>query len=138
VFGTQSVYADSHAFVLPHQDNPDEKKRDLVYKFVADLLKGSIDWAGAGHVPAYLPITQAPAYSKLLPQAHYADALKYVKYDPPAWFTGSASNFQGDFAGAVQPALMNGSSADKALKTFMHQVDTRLKQPNPANPKGAK
>jgi hypothetical protein len=33
---------------------------------------------------------------------------------------------------------MPGSSADQALKTFMHQVDTRLKQPNPANPKGAK
>ncbi|WP_029150878.1 extracellular solute-binding protein [Microbacterium indicum] len=137
LYGTPSVYADSHSFVLPHQSSPDEAKRDLTYQFVADLLKNSFDWATAGHIPAYLPITESPDYADLLPQAHYANALDYVVYDPPAWFTGSASNFQGDFAGAVQPALMTGADAGSALDSFLASVDTRLKQPNPADPEVA-
>lgn len=134
LFGTPSVFADSHSFVLPHQSAPDEEKRDLTYRFVADLLKNSFDWASAGHIPAYLPITESPDYANLVPQAHYAEAAELVRYDPPAWFTGSASNFQGDFAGAVQPALMTGAPAETALDRFLAAVDTRLRQPNPADP----
>src|SRR5699024_4137701 len=51
LFGTPAVYADSHAFVLPHQSNPDEAKRRAAYEFMSTLLKDSIEWAGAGHIP---------------------------------------------------------------------------------------
>lgn len=134
IFGTPSVYADSHSFVLPHQSSPDETKRDLSYRFVADLLKGSLGWAEAGHIPAYLPVTESAEYSTLVPQAHYAEAAQHVTYDPPAWFTGSGSNFQGDFGGAVQPALMSGSDSGAALDRFIDTVNVRLLQPNPADP----
>jgi len=134
LFGTPSVYADSHSFVLPHQSSPDDDRRELSYRFVADLLKSSLGWAEAGHIPAYLPVTQSAEYATLIPQAHYAGASEYVVYDPPAWFTGSASNFQGDFGGAVQPALMSGADAGAALDRFVESVNVRLQQPNPADP----
>jgi multiple sugar transport system substrate-binding protein len=134
LYGTPSVYADSHSFVLPHQATPDQDKRDLTYRFVADLLKNSLGWAEAGHIPAYLPVTQSAEYGELVPQAHYADATQYVTYDPPAWFTGSGSNFQGDFGGAVQPVLMTGGDAGAAIDRFIDSVNVRLQQPNPADP----
>lgn len=136
LFGAPSVYADSHAFTLPHQSSPDPQKRDLVYRFVADILKGSFDWAGAGHIPAYLPVTEAPDYADLLPQAHYAEAAEYVVYDPPAWFTGSGSRFQAEFGSAVQNVLLGGDDPSAAIARFRSRLDAQLKTPNPANPEG--
>ncbi|WP_246171751.1 extracellular solute-binding protein [Microbacterium oryzae] len=136
LFGTESVYADSHSFVLPHQNDPDPTKRDLSYRFVADLLKGSFDWAEAGHIPAYLPVTQSPDYADLVPQAHYAEAAEHVAYDPPAWFTGSGSNFQGDFGASVQGALLSGGDPAAAIADFQRRVDAVLSRPNPADPEG--
>jgi multiple sugar transport system substrate-binding protein len=136
LFGTPSVYADSHSFVLPHQMQPDEEKRDLVYRFVADMLKGSFGWAEAGHIPAYLPVTESSEYAGLLPQAHYAEAAEHVTYDPAAWFTGSGSNFQGDFAAVAQNVLFAGSDPAEAIASFERRVNTLLAQPNPADPEG--
>lgn len=138
VFGTRTAYADSHSFVLPHQSHPDAASRDLVYRFVADMLKGSFGWAEAGHIPAFLPVTESAKYAKLLPQAHYADAAKHVRYDPPAWFTGSGSNFQGQFGAAAQPALLGGGSPAEAVARFEAAVKRFLAQPNPADPEGAR
>ncbi|MFE6997013.1 substrate-binding domain-containing protein [Microbacterium sp. NPDC057659] len=138
IFGTRAAYADSHSFVLPHQSRPDEQHRALTYKFVADMLKGSFDWAKAGHIPAYLPITESPEYQDLLPQAHYAEAATYVVYDPPAWFTGSGSNFQGEFGAAAQPALLSGSDPAAAVSRFESRVNRFLSQPNPADPEGSR
>ena len=137
LFGTRTAYADSHSFVLPHQSHPDPASRDLVYRFVADMLKGSFGWAEAGHIPAYLPVTGSPQYADLLPQAHYAEAAGYVRYDPPAWFTGSGSNFQGQFGAAAQPALLGGGSPADAIARFEEAVARFQAQPNPADPEGA-
>jgi multiple sugar transport system substrate-binding protein len=115
---------------------PDEEKRDLVYRFVADMLKGSFGWAEAGHIPAYLPVTESSEYAGLLPQAHYAEAAEHVTYDPAAWFTGSGSNFQGDFAAVAQNVLFAGSDPAEAIASFERRVNTLLAQPNPADPEG--
>lgn len=136
LYGTPAVYADSHSFVLPHQMNPDPAKRELTYQFVADLLKGSFSWAEAGHIPAYLPVTSSPAYADLVPQANYADAAELVTYDPAAWFTGSGSNFQGEFGAAVQDVLLSGADPVAAIDRFESRVNTLLAQPNPADPEG--
>jgi multiple sugar transport system substrate-binding protein len=136
LFGTPAAYADSHAFVLPHQDSPDPAKRKAVYQFVADILKSSLDWAKAGHVPAYLPVTDSSAYAKLEPQAHYAAAADAIVYDPSAWFSGSGSNFQTEFGTAVQPALLSGADAATAVRSFIGTVNTLLSKPNPVDPEG--
>ncbi|MGW8482996.1 extracellular solute-binding protein [Microbacterium sp. NPDC055903] len=136
IYGTPAVYADSHSFVLPHQSSPDEAKRDATYQFVADMLKGSFDWAEAGHIPAFLPVTESADYADLIPQAHYAEAAQHVVYDPIAWFTGSGSNFQGEFGAAVQGVLLNGDDPAAAIDRFEARVNTMLSQPNPADPEG--
>lgn len=136
LFGTPAVYADSHSFVLPHQTNADPAKRDLTYRFVADMLKGSFGWAEAGHIPAFLPVTESPEYADLIPQANYAEAAQHVVYDPTAWFTGSGSSFQGEFGAAVQGVLLSGDDPAAAIDRFEARVNTLLRQPNPADPEG--
>ncbi|GGD63540.1 extracellular solute-binding protein [Microbacterium murale] len=136
LYGTPAVYADSHSFVLPHQTNADETKRELTYQFVADLLKGSFGWAEAGHIPAFLPVTESAEYADLIPQAHYAEAAEHVVYDPTAWFTGSGSSFQEDFGAAVQGVLLSGDDPAAAIDRFEARANTMLAQPNPADPEG--
>ncbi|WP_109211690.1 MULTISPECIES: extracellular solute-binding protein [Microbacterium] len=136
LYGTPAVYADSHSFTLPHQSAPDPEARDLTYQFVADLLKGSLGWAEAGHIPAYLPVTESPEYAELMPQAHYADAAQDVRYDPAAWFTGSGSQFQVDFGGAVQNVLLGGADPAEAITRFRSRMNQQLSLPNPADPEG--
>ena len=134
IFGNEAVYADSHSFVLPHQSSPDREMRGHAYALVAQLLRRSYDWAGAGHIPAYLPVTEGQEYKELLPQAHYAEAADHLVYDPPAWFTGSGSNFHLDFGQIVGSAITSGSGYDEAFESFQRHVDRILSRPNPANP----
>lgn len=136
LFGGNAVYADSHSFVLPHQSAPDEQARNDTYTVVADLLKSSLTWAAAGHIPAYLPIVQDPAYAELTPQAEYAEAADYLVYDPVAWFTGSGSNFVQQFGQIVGGAVVSGSGYAEAAEGFRSYVNTMLAQPNPADPQG--
>ena len=131
LFGTPAVYADSHSFVLPHQDNPDPQKREEVYLFVSTVLKNSISWAQAGHIPAFLPVVDSPEYSKLLPQAHYASAAENLNYDPKAWFTGSGSDFQTFFAENIQSVLLNKSDARAGFAGFVRRLNVLLGKPSP-------
>ncbi len=131
LFGTPAAYADSHAFVLPHQADPDENKRREVYRFVSELFKGSIDWAGAGHIPGYLPVVQSDEYADLMPQAHYAAAAEVLNYDPAAWFTGSGSDFQTYFAENVQGVFLDGSDPVEGIRGFVRRLNVLLAKPNP-------
>jgi multiple sugar transport system substrate-binding protein len=131
LFGTPASYADSHAFVLPHQAKLDEAKRRDVYKFVADMLKGSLSWAEAGHIPAYQPVVESPEYKKLVPQSHYSNAADIINYDPEAWFTGSGSDFQSYFAENVQNVFLGTVKAKDGWDAFVERLDTLLAMPNP-------
>ncbi len=131
LFGTPATYADSHAFVLPRQANLDSVAREDVYAFVAGILKDSFAWAEAGHIPAYLPVVNSPAYAELLPQAHYADAVENLNYDPQAWFTGSGSDFQTFFAESLQSVLLDKTDARAGFQAFVRRLNVLLSKPNP-------
>jgi multiple sugar transport system substrate-binding protein len=132
LYDKAAAYADSHTFVLPHQDDPDPKKREDVHRFVATILKHSVSWGTAGHIPAYLPVDESAAYKKLLPQAHYASASEIVHYDPSAWFTGAGSDFQTDFGNAIQSVLLRQSKPLEGWNAFVQRVNKFLSEPNPA------
>ena len=131
LFGTPAVYADSHAFVLPRQSTVDETKREDVYKMVSTILKDSISWAEAGHIPAYGPVVDSSEYADLIPQAHYAEAAEYLNYDPPAWFTGSGSDFQTYFLDSIQSVILAKDDAATGMKRFVDRVNTQLGRPAP-------
>ena len=131
LFGTPAAFADSHSFVLPHQARLDESKRRGVYQFVASMLKGSLSWAEAGHIPAYQPVVKSKEYAALKPQADYAHAADIINYDPEAWFTGSGSDFQSYFAENVQNVFLGRDKAADGWDAFMKRINAVLAMPNP-------
>jgi len=132
VFGTPAVYADSHAFVLPHRDHPDEEQRRRTHRAVAALLKAGQVWAGAGHIPASQPVTRTAAYARLEPQAHYARAASHVVLDPSVWFAGAGSDFQNAMSQVLQQALLGGTTPDRAARAMVRRLNTFLSKPSPA------
>ncbi|MFG1665308.1 extracellular solute-binding protein [Streptomyces sp. Y7] len=131
VFDQPGVYTDSHSFVLPHQDDPDPARRRQAHRYVAEMVKQSLTWATAGHIPAYQPVLAEPEYAALDPQSSYADAGEVAVLDPPNWFAGAASNFQNRMCQPLQAALLGNTSAEKAVRQMVREADTLLRQPNP-------
>ncbi|MCQ4208041.1 extracellular solute-binding protein [Streptomyces longispororuber] len=132
VFGTPAVYADSHSFVLPHREHPDEDHRRRTHQAIAALLKAGQIWATAGHIPAYEPITRTPEYAALLPQEHYKSAADHVVLDPAVWFAGAGSDFQNAMSQVLQQALLDGLAPDRAARAMVRRLNTFLAKPSPA------
>ncbi|MEU2728800.1 extracellular solute-binding protein [Streptomyces griseoviridis] len=132
VFGTPAVYADSHSFVLPRRPHPDAGHRRRTHRAVAALLKAGQIWAGAGHIPAYRPVTETAAYAKLRPQADYARAQSHVVLDPAVWFAGAGSDFQNAMCQVLQQALLGGLAPDRAARAMVRRLNTFLSKPSPA------
>lgn len=132
VFGRDAVYADSHSFVLPRQQNPSPAKRRQVHRFVAGLLKAGQVWAKAGHIPSYGPVTRTEEYRKLTPQSDYAAAQRHAVFDPSAWFTGAGSDFQTQMGQSLQTALVDGVSPDRVARDMVRKLNALLAKPDPA------
>lgn len=133
IFGTPATFGDSHVFVLPHQNEVDETRRDAAYAVVAGMLRNSLEWAAGGHTPADLQVTRSPAYAELVPQSHYANAIDEAVFEPSAWFTGSGSDFQARVAEVMQACWISGSlTPEQAVDGLVDRLDTMLAQNPPA------
>jgi multiple sugar transport system substrate-binding protein len=132
MFGQPAAYADSHSFVLPTQLAVDPERRRATHEFVGRMLQNSLLWAEAGHIPAYQPVVRSAEYQQLVPQTHYAEVADYVIFDPPAWFTGSGSNFSNRISQILQSAIIEGVGAEETVDQMVDEMNTFLATPNPA------
>ncbi|SEG91995.1 multiple sugar transport system substrate-binding protein [Nonomuraea solani] len=128
MFGTgiDATWGDSHTFVLPHQSDPDESRRELAYEAVSRILKGSLPWGAAGHTPAYQPVVNSPEFKALRPNSDYAVTASYTHYDPPSSFSGSGSNFMTQFGGVIQNALIGQTTVKDAVADFAERVNVLM------------
>ncbi|MCF6521635.1 extracellular solute-binding protein [Streptomyces sp. JJ36] len=131
LFGTPAAQADCHAFVLPHQRDRGGPGDRAAHTLVAWLLKHSVDWAEGGHVPAYTPVLDDPAYLELEPQSAYRDVIDHVALDAPAWFTGSASRMWIELGAVFSGVLTGARSPRNAVAEAKKRLRTLLDTPNP-------
>ena len=131
LFGTDAAYADSHTFVLPRQSKVSPERRRHVYQMVAEILKRSVTWAGAGHIPAYQPVVRSAEFKDLKPQSNYADIPGYVNYDPDAWFGGAGSDFHKYFAENVQNVYLGSGDPAAGFDGFVKRLNVLLDRPQP-------
>jgi multiple sugar transport system substrate-binding protein len=131
VYGGSSGYvvqADSHALVLPRRARS-AGELDRALGFIRSLLDQSDVWAAGGHVPAWLPYRNSPAYAQLTPQSNYAAAADVAVYDPEGWYSGSGSNFEivvGGSVGAVMAGLVSPAAGLAQMKDKLQTLaDTR-------------
>ncbi|NGO72518.1 extracellular solute-binding protein, partial [Streptomyces boncukensis] len=131
LFGSRAAQADSHTFVLPHQDGRGGAGNRAAHQFVAWMLRHSVEWAKGGHVPAYLPTLDRPAYRRLEPQSAYRDVIDDVALDPPAWFAGSASRMWIELGSVFSGVLTGSRSPRGALEEAKSRLRDLLDTPSP-------
>ena len=120
--GPYAVQADSHTLVLPVRPDQSRARLDLALGFVRSMLDQSLTWAKGGHVPAWQPFATSRAYEELTPQSEYAAAADAAVYDPPAWYSGSGSNFESVMGGAVGAVESGGMSSRAAIEQIRSKL----------------
>jgi multiple sugar transport system substrate-binding protein len=92
IFGHASTYADSHSFAIPLNQGKEmtAEKRAAVLEAISWMDKHSLFWATAGHIPAYLPVTEMDEYKAMEPNATYSPLTANMIFDPKSPMAGVA------------------------------------------------
>jgi multiple sugar transport system substrate-binding protein len=132
VFGGSkyAVQADSHTLVVPARGN-DPARTDRALPFIRSILDQSLTWAQGGHIPAWLPVAQSAEYKQLKPQSNYAAAAPAAVIDPPAWYSGSGSNFEIIMGSAIATVRSGQRPPDAAVSAMRAGLQTYAKTPPP-------
>ncbi|MGI5215574.1 extracellular solute-binding protein [Plantactinospora sp. CA-290183] len=129
--GPHAVQADSHTLVLPIRPDRDRARLDRALHFVRSVLDQSLVWAEGGHVPSWQPFATSDAYRQLSPQSSYAAAADTAVYDPPAWYSGSGSNFETVLGSAVGAVEAGKVSTAAAIAQIRSQLTALARTPSP-------
>ena len=102
----------SHSFAIPdrHGNPVPEAKRKLVLDTIHWFNVHSLEWAGGGHIPAYLPVQDSAAFKAMKPNSEYSSLAKTAVFDPVSVLAGVASPVYDAAGNFVMPA-MNGEMA---------------------------
>lgn len=134
VFGgdTYAVQGDLHTLIVPHRADNDRERTDRALRLVRSLLDQSLTWAMGGHVPSWLPVKDGAEYAKLEPQSNYAAAADAVVLDPPAWYSGSGSNFEIVMGSAIATVRSGQAAPEAAVAQMRRGLQTFADTPPPA------
>jgi multiple sugar transport system substrate-binding protein len=127
--GKSATWADSHAFAIPNQGAKtiSGEKRAAVMKAIGWIEKHAIQWADAGHIPAYKPVTEGDAYKKLEPNATYAPLVETAAFDPKSVVTGVASPTYDAALNLLAPAVQGYMTPEDAVEQMKSELQGMLK-----------
>jgi multiple sugar transport system substrate-binding protein len=122
------TWADSHCFAVPNSARRPVtgEKLQAVLTVIAWMNKNSLAWAGAGHIPAYLPVVQSDAYQNLQPNATYAILGESARFDPPSRLAGVASPLYDAIDNYITPAINGLLSVEEALEMFKMDLESQF------------
>jgi multiple sugar transport system substrate-binding protein len=123
-----ATWADSHCFGVPNNPrNPiGGEKLDAVLTVIAWMNMNSLAWAGAGHIPAYLPVVESEEYQNLEPNATYAVLAETATFDPVSRIAGVASPLYDAIDNYIAPAMNGLLPVDQALEMFKMDLESQF------------
>jgi multiple sugar transport system substrate-binding protein len=129
IFDQPATWADSHCFAVPNSSRrPVEgEKLEAVMTVIAWMNQNSLAWAGAGHIPAYLPIVNSEEYQTMEPNATYAILGETAVFDPQSPVAGVASPIYDAVGNYFDPAINGLLPVDQALEMFKQEIDSNLR-----------
>lgn len=106
LFENKAAWSDSHSFVIPANagKEADAEKRAAVMKVIAWMDQNSLDWAGAGHIPAYNAVRDSAEFKALKPQSDYAGFADTAVFDPRTILAGPAAPLGDAWSNFINPA----------------------------------
>jgi multiple sugar transport system substrate-binding protein len=86
-----------------------------VMTIIGWMEKHSLDWAAAGHIPAYKPVAESEDFTQMEPNATYASLAESATYDPRSRVAGVASPVYDAAVNIVAPAVHGYLSPEDAV-----------------------
>jgi multiple sugar transport system substrate-binding protein len=129
IFDKPATWADSHSFAIPdRKGNPvSPEKRKLVLDAIHWFNTHSLEWAGGGHVPAYLPVQDSAEFKALKPNSDYVSLAKTAVFDPVSKLAGVASPVYDAAGNFVIPALNGELVPADAAKQMAEDLQDQIK-----------
>ena len=108
--------------------NPvDPAKRKLVLDTIHWFNVHSLEWAGGGHIPAYLPVQDSAAFKALKPNSDYSSLAKTAVFDPVSVLAGVASPVYDAAGNFVMPAMNGEMTPADAAKQLRDDLQGQTK-----------
>lgn len=129
LLGKDTNWADSHGFAIPTKGKTqmDPEKRKAVMTLIGWMQKHSLDWAAAGHIPAYLPTAESAEYIAMKPNSNYAGLAGRATFDPRSTAAGVASPSYSVTQNIISPAIHGYMSPDEAVTQTRAELQKALK-----------
>ena len=131
LFGTPAAYADSHAFTLPHQSQPERGAAAATYQFVA--TSSPARWLGRGRAHPGVPAGHARA-----PSTRRSCRRRTTRRPPRSSTTtprrGSPGRAATSRTTSSRPSRTSTSTVPTprtASTAFVRRVNVQLAKPNP-------
>ncbi|MDX7951174.1 extracellular solute-binding protein [Lichenihabitans sp. Uapishka_5] len=128
LFAHQATWADSHAFAVPARKGNEisPEKMKAVMTIASWIDKHSLAWAEAGHIPAYRPVTESPAFEGMKPNADYATLAKTAVFDPKSTVAGVASPAYEAATNFMEPAVNGQLDSKSAIAQTRDEIQNAL------------
>lgn len=125
LMGAQTNWADSHGFAIPIQgdDEMDPEKRAAVMTLIGWMEEHSLDWAAAGHIPAYKPVAASAEYAAMTPNSNYAGLAERATYDPRSVAAGVASPVYDAAINIISPAIHGYMPPEDAVEAIREELE---------------
>ena len=103
------------------------EKRKLVLDAVHWFNEHSLEWAGGGHVPAFLPVQESAEFKALKPNSDYVSLAKTAVFDPVSTLAGVASPVYDAAGNYVVPGDERRNRAADAAKQMRDDLQNQAK-----------
>ncbi|WP_417743836.1 extracellular solute-binding protein [Salipiger sp.] len=125
---TRTTWADSHAWAIPVQgdEEMDPAKREAVMQVIGWMEKHAIQWADAGHIPAYKPVAESEEFESMEPNATYSSLADGATYDPRSEVAGVASPAYDAAQNIISPAMHGYLSPADAIEQVKSELESKM------------
>jgi multiple sugar transport system substrate-binding protein len=129
IYDKPATWADSHSFAIPdRKGNPvSPAKRKIVLDTIHWFNQHSLDWAGGGHLPAFLPTQNSAEFKALKPNSDYSSLGQSAVFDPVSVLAGVASPVYDATGNAVVPAMAGDMDPAAAAKQLQSDLQGQVK-----------
>ncbi len=128
LFDQPAAWSDSHAFVIPANGGKenDPEKRAAVMEVIAWMDQNSLDWAGAGHIPAYNEVRESEGFASMKPQSDYAGFADTAVFDPRTVLAGPAAPLGDAWSNFINPATTGELDPADAAMEMRDDLNSQL------------
>ena len=102
-------------------------KRKLVLDAIHWFNVHSLEWAGGGHTPSYLPVQESDAFKALKPNSDYVSLAKTAAFDPVSTLAGVASPVYDASGNYIIPGMMGEMTPTDAATKMRDDLQSAAK-----------